>query len=183
MISSLHTFLSIVKSNHIINCHIYKKGDGNSVYDWALRQQPSKRVPLRMWDLGGRRSPATTDGLITLPQCSIATKTHLYLYLYNFADFDLWLCDLKGFMLAPQKIRLRRSLHSIRAIELIAASCPQCKSCWKAPLADVRQTRTIGEGMLSYWQRFVWECKPNCICWSNELECVKKVQVIIALTN
>ena len=37
----------------------------------------------------GRRSPTTTDGLITLPQCSIATKTHLYLYLYSFADFDL----------------------------------------------------------------------------------------------
>ena len=81
------SFHCYVKSH--INCHIYKKGDGNAVYDWALRQQPSKRVPLRMWDLGGRRSPATTDGLITLPQCSIATKTHLYLYLHSFADFDL----------------------------------------------------------------------------------------------
>ena len=53
-------------------------------------------------------------------------------------------------MIAPQKTRLRRSLHFIRTIELIAASCPPCKSGSKAPLEDVGQTRTIGEGMLSY---------------------------------
>ena len=179
MIFSVHTFLSIVMSNHISTVIFTKRETAmlSTIGHWGNSPANECHHGCGIVGYRGRRSPTTTDGLITLPQCSIATKTHLYLYIYSFADFNLYLCDLEGFMIAPQKTRLRR------AIELIVISCPPCKSCSKAPLEDVGQTRTIGECMLSYGQRFVCECKPNCICWSNELECVKKVQVIIALTN
>ena len=45
-------FRSYISFHCYVKSHIYKKGDGNAVYDWALGQQPSKWVPSRMWDIG-----------------------------------------------------------------------------------------------------------------------------------